>query len=77
MENRKKKNNIIGIIAIIVVLIAGGLACKFLIDTTNEAYSYDVIDEWENFADDIDKQTKEYEKRAEEAREKLDKLLGN
>ena len=76
MENNKKRNTIIGVIAILIILLAGGFACKYLIDTTNEAYSYDINDKWEGFAEEIDKQTKEYEKRAEEAKEKLENALG-
>ena len=69
MEKNKKRDTIIGVIAILIILLAGGFACKYLIDTTNEAYSYDINDKWEGFAEEIDKQTKEYEKRAEEAKE--------
>ena len=72
MENNKKKNNAIAIIAILLVIALAVLAGKWIVGFTNDAYSYEISDKWDGFAEEIDAQTKDFEKRAEEAKKKYE-----
>lgn len=62
------KANPILLVAGVGAVVATNLA-SLLTKYTNEAFSYDIMDEWEDFADEIDAQTESFKERAEAAKE--------
>ena len=74
MENRKK-SNAIAVIAILFIILLAVLAGTWIFNFTNDAFSYDIMDEWEDYTEEIAKQTEDFKKRAEEAKKNYEDAM--